>query len=500
MCMRHFFLSFILFAVVFIPFNLRAQTITVQDLLLQIQELVRIVEDLQKQLNILQEKEKQTTKTETVEVQEISDVPTVSFEVLPGSITPGQPLYRFKVINNTNTDIEWKKISLKVATTSAVVKDLYFTRVGKTSIISKVLSNSNSEGVFDLYVGNTYTSEAEIIQKGKTISYDVYGQVYDWDNGGQIYISIPQDTTEGGQTTLANAQGSFIWSKGSHDIFDTMSGDWQTGFGVISKDTKQTYSKTVLGKDPVIINATNVTDTNDLLISGSNFTFLDGGISVYVNEKLVTASSTSNNYIVVRQSAIDIDNGTYDVYIKNGGVKSNTIKVSFNRTPDAKVGSITQPISEVGSSNNLVLQGSNMQDTSFVIVGNGRFTPNSVSASYVSVNNNKLVMPNGTYDVQLVNSDGKLGGKRSVVINRPTPVITSASNVTDSTDLVITGTNLNSNPVIVLGGFRYDASSHSSTQMTLSRNSVSLQNGSYSVSITDVWGNTSNAITITITR
>jgi hypothetical protein len=498
--MKKIFLPFFLALVfVFSPQVVYAQTTDLSGIIKQIQALIEIIEILQEQINILQSRQTVTYSSATSNSIEYRDLPKIEHVLLNNNLNANTVFYRFSVWNTTDSLIEWKKITLQIKESDLDVSGIYVRSVGANGNLNTRSLEIDSEGKLEVYVKSKSTSDVEFIASGEKKTYDVRGLINGLSDGGDLSINIVEDTTISTTTNAHSVEGNFIWSKRTSNLHSIATSDWNNGYGILEGvSTLQTYSTALNKPKPLIQNVSDITDNMDLNIYGINLN--EGTLMVFINGHKVEVESSTKNRIVVSKDDIDQGNGYHNLYIetRNGG--SSEVKFYIDRTEPSDVAYLENtPIVTEGV--DLLVEGASMSDTSIVVLGPLRLFPNSISEKSIRIDHEKISLPNGTYNLQLENNEAKKSNNRSVVVSRVNiPTLTSVSDVTATDDLVLTGSNLSSNPVIKIGGISYDASTISDSQLTIDTSRINIQNGTYSVQVSDLWSNQSNLINVTIVK
>lgn len=145
--------------------------------------------------------------------------------------TSGQALYKFSVTADTAAPIEFKKISLTVATTSVTIADMYIRESGSSTNLNTTAANADGSGVTVFYIGTSGTDDVQQIAAGATKTYEITGTVTGWNaSGDSAVFSITDDTSAGLTASSASHAGNFVWSDRSATSHTTITSDWINGY------------------------------------------------------------------------------------------------------------------------------------------------------------------------------------------------------------------------------------------------------------------------------
>lgn len=172
-------------------------------------------------------------------------IPTFA-KVASGVTTPttGQALYKFSITADTASAIEFKKISLAIATTTMNVSALSLYEVGNTTAINTTAAEVDSNGNAVFYAGTSANDTVIQVGAGETKNFEVKGTVTNWGAAGDnLTISFTEDTSAGATATSVSHAGNLVWSDRSATSHTTITADWINGYLVKNfSDDVQSYS------------------------------------------------------------------------------------------------------------------------------------------------------------------------------------------------------------------------------------------------------------------
>ena len=147
--------------------------------------------------------------------------------------TTGQALYKFSLTADTASSVEFKKITLTVATTSVTIADMHIREAGSSTDLNTTAANATTAGLVAFTIGTTLTDDIQQIGAGSSKTYEITGTVTGWNaSGDSAVFSITDDTTAAGSANASSlAHGAnFVWSDRSATSHTTITTDWIGGY------------------------------------------------------------------------------------------------------------------------------------------------------------------------------------------------------------------------------------------------------------------------------
>ncbi len=153
------------------------------------------------------------------------------------TVASGIGLYRFTVTADAAGTVEWKKLSLDIATTTMNVAalTLYDVTSGSAVAVNSSAAEVNG-GILAIYAGTSIDDTVQSIAASASKTYELRGTVTNWSGAGdQITINFTEDTSAIAAASSAGLTGNFIWSDRAATSHTTVTTDWTNGYLV--KDT-----------------------------------------------------------------------------------------------------------------------------------------------------------------------------------------------------------------------------------------------------------------------
>ncbi len=157
--------------------------------------------------------------------------PTITPLANSGSPASTKPIYKFTVTANPAGDVEIRKFTFNVATTSVIVSAMYL-KNETTGVNVHASLEANGSGNVVAYAGGALASDSvEVIGAGTTVTYGLYGTVTGWATGDSISVGLVEDTSAvTAQSSAALTSSNFVWSDRALLPHTTTSADWTNGY------------------------------------------------------------------------------------------------------------------------------------------------------------------------------------------------------------------------------------------------------------------------------
>ncbi|MBL1434073.1 hypothetical protein COB87_000655 [Candidatus Wolfebacteria bacterium] len=164
-------------------------------------------------------------------------VPTFGSATKPTSVpSAGIALYEFTISADSAGAIEWKQLTIDVATNSVTLTDFYLREKGETTNINDTLVDANGSNDVVIIVGAAGLSDSDVeqIAAGSSRTYQLFATaVSGWGTSGDsININIVEDTSVVAVASSAGllAGQNFVWSDRSATSHTTITSDWTNSF------------------------------------------------------------------------------------------------------------------------------------------------------------------------------------------------------------------------------------------------------------------------------
>lgn len=162
-------------------------------------------------------------------------IPTFGAATAPSTVpSAGIALYEFTISADSAGAIEWKQITIDVATNGVTLSDFYLREKGETTNINDAFVNATSGNDVVIIAGASTNSDVEQIAAGSSRTYQLFATtVTGWGTSGDsININIQEDTTV---EAVASSLGllsteNIVWSDRSSTSHTTITADWTNSF------------------------------------------------------------------------------------------------------------------------------------------------------------------------------------------------------------------------------------------------------------------------------
>lgn len=162
-------------------------------------------------------------------------IPTFGAASKPTTVpSAGQALYEFTMSADSAGAIEWKQLTIDVATNGVTLTGFYLREKGQTTNINDANVDATSGNDVVIYAGTSTNSDVEQIAAGSSRTYQLFATaVTGWGTSGDsISINIQEDTSV---VAVAGANGllsghNFVWSDRSATSHTTATADWTNSY------------------------------------------------------------------------------------------------------------------------------------------------------------------------------------------------------------------------------------------------------------------------------
>lgn len=161
-------------------------------------------------------------------------IPTIT-RVASGTSVPatGVPVYKFTVAADSAGTVEFKQITLNVATSGVTISDMYIRRSGETTNLNDTAVNADANSEATFLIG-AVDDDVEQIGAGSSKTYEIHGTVTGWGTSGDsLVISLDDDDSSFTANATANSlrtSNSIVWSDVSTIPHTTATSDWTNGY------------------------------------------------------------------------------------------------------------------------------------------------------------------------------------------------------------------------------------------------------------------------------